>query len=62
MEGSMQYCVPVVYRGQDNFIVEADSPEEAKTKAEAAFKNGDEPDVCGNEWEEVEKIGEPEAA
>lgn len=50
--------MPVVYRGQCNFIVRASSPEEAAQKAEFAFKNGDEPTEMGNEWEEFERVGE----
>ena len=49
----------MLYRGQCSFIVEADSPAEAKKVAAARFKDGVEPDVLGNESEEVERIGEP---
>ena len=55
----MKYEVPVLYRGQCNFIVEADSPTEAQEVAGARFKDGIAPDVLGNEWEEVDRIGEP---
>lgn len=53
----MKYEVAVVFRGQDNFIVEADSPEEARAKAKARFLAGDQPDELGNEWQEVERVG-----
>ena len=56
---NMRYEVPVVYRGQCSYIIEADSPAEAKKVAEAQFKDGVEPDVLGNESEEVDRIGEP---
>jgi len=52
------YEVPVVYRGQCNFLIEASSEEEAKKIAERKFKDGDEPDVLGNEWEEIDRMGE----
>jgi hypothetical protein len=54
------FAVPVVYRGQSNFIVEAETPEEAKRLAEEKFKNGNLPDAFGNEWEEIEKVCDPE--
>ncbi len=56
----MKYLVPVCFRGLDNFLVEADSTQLAKAAAELAFKDGDEPVICGNEWQEVETVGEPE--
>ena len=55
-----RYVVPVVYRGMDNFIVEADSPAEAKELAEARFNDGEPADEFGNEWEEIERVGDPE--
>lgn len=55
----MKYEVPVLYRGQCSFIVEAGSPTEAREVADARFKGGIAPDVLGNEWEEVDRIGEP---
>ncbi len=56
----MKYEVPVIYRGQCTFVVEADSPQEAKEKATVSFKGGVEPDTCGNEWEEIERVCEPQ--
>jgi len=55
-----KYCVSVYFSGMDNFIVEADDPEQAKEKAEEAFRDGQPPDVCGNEWQQIDDCGEPE--
>ena len=55
-----KYCVPVYYIGFSNFIVEADSPQQAIEMAEAKFKNGDEPDACGNEFESIDGFGDVE--
>jgi hypothetical protein len=57
----MKYEVPIIYNGLCTFIVEADSPEQAKEKAEAKFNGGDQPDTLGNEWESIVAIHEPEA-
>lgn len=54
----MRYEVPIVYRGQSNYIVEAVSKADAKKKARTCFNNGHKPDELGNEWEEIERIGE----
>ena len=53
-----KFEVPVVYKGQCNFIVEASSIEEAENIAEIKFNNGDSPDGLGNEWEKIDRIGE----
>lgn len=53
-----KYEVPVVYKGQCNFIVEASSIEEAENMARRMFNNGDRPDELGNEWEKIDWIGE----
>lgn len=55
----MKYEVPIVYRGQCNFIVDANSTGQAQLIAEKLFRNGHEPDALGNEWEELEQVGEP---
>lgn len=55
----MKYEVAIIYKGQSNFIVEADSPKEAREKAERRFKEGDTPDHTGGEWEEIDHICEP---
>ncbi len=52
------YEVPVIYRGQCNYLVTAESPERAAELAEVCFKKGEEADVLGNEWEEIERIGD----
>ena len=55
----MKYEVPVVYRGQCNFIVEANSPHRGPRIGRCPLKNGEAPDELGNEWEEVDRLGEP---
>jgi hypothetical protein len=55
-----KFCVPVIYSGLSNFIVEADNKEEAETKARELFRGGETPDMLGNEYENVESIGEIE--
>lgn len=55
-----KYEVPIVYRGQANFIVEAASAEEAAEKARTKFRSGDAADELGNEWEGIERVGEIE--
>lgn len=52
--------VPIVYKGQVNYIVEAPTAEAASAKAEAQFKGGDSPAPLGNEWETIDHIGEIE--
>ena len=56
----MEYCIPIIYRGLDNFIVEADSLEQAKELAKAQFNNGEPPVICGNEWEEILEVKDGE--
>jgi hypothetical protein len=53
-----RFEVPIVYKGQCNFIVEASSIEEAENIARKMFNNGDRPDELGNEWEKIDRIGE----
>lgn len=55
-----RYEVPIVYKGQANFVVDAESPEEAIEKARAKFNAGDKEDVFGNEWESIERVGDVE--
>ena len=55
----MKFAVPVVFRGQHNYIIDADTPEAAQKMAEEAFKSDVAPDVLGNEWEEEERVGTP---
>ena len=54
----MRYEVPIIYRGQASFIVEADSPTEAERKAVSRFNDGDQPHELGNEWESIERVAE----
>jgi hypothetical protein len=56
----MKYEVPIIYTGLANFIVEADSPEEAKEKAKLKFNGGEPEDTLGNEWEEFDHFGNVE--
>ena len=53
-----KYEVPIVYHGQDTYIVEANSPQEAEAIARAKFNDGDTPEPLGNEWEILDHIGE----
>lgn len=53
----MKYAVALVYRGQSNYIIEADSPEKAKEEAEKQFKDGEPGVNLGNEWEEIDHFG-----
>jgi hypothetical protein len=50
--------VPVIYRGQCSFLVRATSKEQAGEKATFKFKNGDCADELGNEWEEIDRLGD----
>lgn len=50
--------VPIVYRGLSNFIVNAETPEAARELAIARFNDGDTPELLGNEWEEIDRVGE----
>lgn len=53
-----KFEVPIVYRGLSNFLVTAETPEAARELATARFNDGDTPDLLGNEWEEIERVGE----
>lgn len=53
-----KFEIPIVYRGQCNYIVEANTEAQAMTLANERFMNGDPPDELGNEWEEIERWGE----
>lgn len=52
------FYVPVLYRGQSNFVIRAKNEEAAKTEAVRRFNEGVEPDICGSEWEIVDRIGD----
>lgn len=51
----MNYEVNVVYKGQINYLVEADSPEEAEEMALERWHNGDRGETLGTEWQSCEK-------
>ena len=53
----MRYYVPMVLRRQLNYIVEAQNEDEARQVAMQQFDAGVIPDECGNEWEEIERVG-----
>jgi hypothetical protein len=54
----MKYEVVVTYRGICTYIVEADTPEAARENASEAFSTGETAPVLGNEWEEIESVGD----
>lgn len=56
----MRYEVPIVYRGQSNYIVWADTKEEAERIARAMFNNNEPPTTLANEWETIERVGDIE--
>jgi len=53
-----KFEVPIVYRGQSNYIVFALDKEGAERRARDRFDSGDKPDDLGNEWEEIERVGD----
>lgn len=56
-----KFNVPIVYRGISNYIVEADTPEKAREEAIRQFNDGEVTlYLLGNEWEEIERVGEAE--
>lgn len=56
----MKWCVLVSYRGTSNFVVEAESAEDAEAAARKAYADGETPPLLGNEHEEIESIIEIE--
>ena len=42
--------VPIVYRGQNNYIVEAETAEDAQQITEARYYNGDDGEQTQGEW------------
>lgn len=52
------YEVNIVYRGQKNYVVEANDPQEAEMKVEQDWAEGDDVNavILGTESEDVEKI------
>lgn len=53
----MKFEVPIIYRGQSNYIVNARNKKHAEELALSKFYDGDDGVILGNEWESVEKIG-----
>lgn len=53
-----KYEVPVIYRGQINYIVKANSKEEAEEIARVLYRGDTPGDTLGNEWEVIDKLGE----
>lgn len=56
----MKYEVPIVYRGQLNYIIDAETPEQAVKIARNKFSNNDKEDILGVEYEEIVRIGSVE--
>ncbi len=54
------YSVPIIYRGLSHYTVVANSPAEAAEIAAARFNEGFVADECGNEWESIEEVLDPE--
>lgn len=52
----MKYEVAITYKGQLNYLVEADDPETAKALATQRYADGEAGDPLGNEWQVIEKI------
>lgn len=50
------YEVAIVYRGQDNYLVDAKNKDEAGKIGEEKWRTSEKPDLLGNEWEEIERI------
>jgi len=48
--------VAIVYKGQASYFVEAPDEEAAETLACARFRNGDNGDPCGTEYEAIENL------
>jgi hypothetical protein len=52
----MKYEVAIVRREQLNYIVDADTKEEAEDKAKQRYYKAEKPDILGNEWDEIESV------
>lgn len=52
------YEVPIIYKGRCDFIVRADSAEEAQLKAAVMFDNGDRAVSLTDEREKIEQVGD----
>ena len=57
----MKYAVPIIYKGQSTYIVEAESPEEAEVKARRRYNFGYEPEpMLPSDWQELVRVGDIE--
>lgn len=52
-----EYEVPIVYHGLANYIVRAPNPRLAEEAARERFKNGEDGEPLGNEWEQILRVG-----
>ena len=55
-----KYIVPVIYLGLNNYVVEAESPEEAVKKAKIMYQEDEPPAAFVHDWEEIDHIGDVE--
>ena len=55
-----KYIVPIIYRGLNNYVVEAPNPEEAVKLATIMYQDDEPPTPCSHDWEEIDHIGEVE--
>jgi len=51
-----KYEVCVLYSGQNNYIVEANSAEEAEEVARYRYGAGDNGEALGTEYEEIDRV------
>jgi hypothetical protein len=51
-----KYEVCVLYSGQNNYIVEANSAEEAEEVARCRYGAGDNGESLGTEYEEIDRV------
>lgn len=56
--GVKVFEVPIVYRGQLNYLIKTTDKDKAEEFARARYGAGHEADNLGNEWEEIERVGE----
>lgn len=52
----MKFHVGIIHRSLSNFIVEAETAQEAKEKARELFFNGASETFLGNEFDEIESV------
>jgi hypothetical protein len=51
--------VPIIYRGQLNYLVEAEDSVRAAEIARQQYHEGTAPTILGNEWEEIDHVITP---